>query len=195
MILNLFGRRHIKGLSDSELVKLVQRDRSKPAMGEIYSRYSMMLFGVGLKYMKNKMDAEDILMQTFEKLPDKIERSTIKNLKNWIYTVIKNECLMQLRKKNILDSEIDQALLFTKDDSASEFEEIQIKDTRLTLLEDAIKQLKDEQKVCIELFYLKQNCYESIAQNTGFELKKVKSYIQNGKRNLKLILDRQDAFK
>jgi len=194
MLLNLFGRRHIKRLSDMELVDLIKQDQSNQAMGELYERYSLILFGVGLKYMKNKMDAEDMVMQTFEKLTDKIKRSDITSLKNWLYTVVKNECLMKLRQKKIPDTDIDKALLFVGDESESSLEEIELKETQLIHLESAIQQLKHEQKTCIELFYLKQCCYDTIAATTGFELKKVKSYIQNGKRNLKLILDQKDAF-
>ncbi len=195
MLLNILGRKHIKKLSDPELIVQIKSGQSKLPIGELYNRYGMMLFGVGLKYMKNKMDAEDILMQTFEKLPAKIEKSEIKNLKNWLYTIVKNECLMKLRAKKIPEAEIDKALLFVNDTGNEEIEDVILKEQKLSQLELAINKLKDEQKTCIELFYLKQLCYETIAQTTGYELKKVKSYIQNGKRNLRLILIQNEAFR
>ncbi len=195
MILNLLNRRHIKNQSDIALIHSIKANQSKQAIGELYNRYGMMMFGVALKYLNNKMDAEDVLMQTFEKLAQKVSKSDIKHPKNWLYTIIKNECLMKLRAKKQPEGDIEKALLYQSDDQKEQMSLIALKEQQLNLLEQAITELKHEQKTCIELFYLKQMCYDAIAKTTGFELKKVKSYIQNGKRNLKLILDQKDAFK
>lgn len=62
---------------------------------------------------------------------------------------------------------------------------------RFDALEIALKELKADQKTCVELFYLKHMSYGDIVDVTGYDLKKVKSYIQNGKRNLKLKLEEQ----
>ena len=165
------------------------------AMGELYKRYSHLMFGVGLKYLKSKEESEDILMTVFEKLDSKIIKSDIKNLKNWLYTIIKNECLMKLRKTNRITSDVETALLFKADDSSNQLQEVILKEQKYDILEDAIVQLKDQQQKCIQLFYLKGKCYDEIVIATGFDLKKVKSYIQNGKRNLKLILENEHIFK
>ncbi len=194
MLLNLFNRRRLSQLTDPELVAAFANTPSKQIIGEIFNRYGKLVFGVNLKYLKNKADAEDLLMQTFEKLPTKMTKSDIKNLKNWLYTVSKNDCLMFLRKQKPMD-EIDQTLIAKANTEQEDLEAIFIKDEKLNALEKAIQLLKDEQKTCIELFYLQRFCYEEVASRTGFELKKVKSYIQNGKRNLKLILEEKDVFK
>ena len=60
----------------------------------------------------------------------------------------------------------------------------------LVKLESCIKKLKADQKICIEQFYLEKRCYQEIVEKTNIELKKVKSFIQNGKRNLKICLER-----
>ncbi len=195
MLLTLFARKHIANLTDIELIQEVKSGKRNLAMGELYKRYSHLMFGVGLKYLKRKEEAEDILMTVFEKLESKIIKSDIKNLKNWLYTIIKNECLMKLRKTNRLTADVETALLFKADDSAIQLKAVQLKEEKYTTLEHAITQLKDQQKQCIHLFYLKDKCYDQIVITTGFDLKKVKSYIQNGKRNLKLILENEHIFK
>jgi RNA polymerase sigma factor (sigma-70 family) len=195
MLLNLFARKHIAKMTDTELILEIKSGKSRLALGELYKRYSHLIFGLGLKYLKNKMDAEDNLMQLFEKLEAKIVKSDIKNLKNWLYTVTKNECLMKLRKTNHLSSEIESALLYKEDNSNNLLEEVIVKEQQIETLELAITQLKDVQQICIELFYIKGKCYDEVVLETGYDLKKVKSYIQNGKRNLKLILENEHVFK
>lgn len=195
MLLNLFARKHIANMTDLELIKEIKSGKRRLAMGELYKRYSHLMFGVGLKYLKRKEEAEDILMLVFEKLDSKIIKSDIKNLKNWLYTIIKNECLMKLRKTNRLTADVETALLFKSDDSVNQLNEVILKEQKYATLEQAIIQLKDQQKQCIHLFYLKGKCYDEIVIETGFDLKKVKSYIQNGKRNLKLILENEHIFK
>lgn len=182
-------------LTDLELIHEIKSGKQRLAMGELYKRYAHLMFGVGLKYLKSKEEAEDMLMIVFEKLKTKIGKSEIKNLKNWLYTVMKNECLMKLRQTNRITSDVETALLFKADDSAHELKAAQLKEQQYSTLENAITQLKDQQQTCIHLFYLKGKCYDEIALTTGFELKKVKSYIQNGKRNLKLILEHEQIFK
>jgi len=195
MLLNLFTRKYITNLTDIELIEEVKSGKRKMAMGELYKRYSHLMFGVGLKYLKRKEEAEDILMLVFEKLDSKIIKSDIKNLKNWLYTIIKNECLMKLRKTNRLTTDVETALLFKADDSSQQLKDVVLKEQKYITLENAIVQLKDQQQECIQLFYLKGKCYDEIVTATGFDLKKVKSYIQNGKRNLKLILENEHIFK
>ena len=196
MILNLFARKHIAKLSDTELIDEIKFGKTKLAIGELYKRYGHLMFGVGLKYLKSKEESEDILMATFEKLDVKIIKSeSINNLKNWLYTIIKNECLMKLRKTKRLTSDIEIALLFKVDDSETKLNDVKLKEIKFNALEKAINQLKKQQKICINLFYLKNKCYDEIVTETNFELKKVKSYIQNGKRNLKLILENEQIFK
>lgn len=194
MVLSVFNRRRLRHLTDQELVAALGNTPLKLITAEVFKRYGQLAFGVGLKYLKNKADAEDILMQTFEKLPAKMAKSDIKNLKNWLYTVCKNECFMFLRKQKP-SVEINEALKNNSEADEEALQEIFIKEEKLTALEKAIMLLKNEQKTCIELFYLQRFCYEEVANKTGFELKKVKSYIQNGKRNLKMILEENEAFK
>ena len=65
------------------------------------------------------------------------------------------------------------------------------KEITLTLIEASLNELGEEQKVCVTLFYLEQQSYQQVSGVTGFSMLQVKSFIQNGKRNLKLIVERK----
>lgn len=188
MLFGLFNSRQIRKLSDQDLILEIKEGNPK-AEGELFIRYSPLVLGLCLKYMKNQMLAEDIMMSLFEKIPDKIERSQIGNLKNWLYTVVRNECLMELRKKKLNTTDIQSSLHFYPDQSQASLALANERENELKALEAAIDQLKDGQKECIQLFYLKNMSYDQVSEATKYELKKVKSYIQNGKRNLKMILE------
>jgi RNA polymerase sigma-70 factor (ECF subfamily) len=195
MLFNLFLRKNIANLSDEDLIAQLKNGNQKPALGELYKRYAHLMFGVALKYLKNQTEAEDILMNIFEKLENKIRKNDIKHLRNWLYTITKNECLMKLRKTKIVTSDVESALLFKPDNSQENLEQYLVNEQKYIILEQAISKLKEVQKICVELFYLKNKCYDEVALETGFDLKKVKSNIQNGKRNLKIILENEQVFK
>lgn len=188
MLFGLFSRNNIKQLPDVDLISLVVSGNRK-AEGELFIRYSPLVFGLCLKYLKNKEEAEDMLMDIFSKLPDKINKSEIQNFKNWLYSVSRNECLMNLRKKKVESVDIEKTLEKNSDLAEYELEEILKKEGKIQLLEKSILKLKDDQKTCIELFYLKNMDYKTISAETKYDLKKVKSLIQNGKRNLKIYME------
>jgi RNA polymerase sigma-70 factor (ECF subfamily) len=143
--------------------------------------------GVSLKYLKNITDAQDILMQVFEKLISELNKNEVRNFKPWLYQITKNQCLMELRKnKKIYKTPIDSQPLEQEEDETEIHEE---KELLLTKLEEIIPKLKENQRVCIELFYLQNKSYTQIAEATGLNLKEVKSSIQNGKRNLEIKLN------
>ena len=188
MLLGLLLRKNIKTLSDSKLIELVNK-KNHSAVGELFERYSFLVMGLCLKYLKSVPEAEDMMMTIFEKLPQKVSVSEIKNFKNWLHSVSRNECLMELRKKKLDTSEIESALLYTADHSESEIKLSELKETEISELESAIEKLKEEQQKCIKHFYLESKSYDEIVNLTGYELKKVKSFIQNGKRNLKILIE------
>lgn len=177
-------------LSDEDLVLHFQDGGANEIIGEIYKRYGHLVMGTCMKYLKNANDAEDMTMSIFERLPDKLKDHTIERFKSWLYMVTKNECLMLLRKKGRVTTEITKELEAQEDLHLVEEKEIQY-----TLLEAAIQELKEEQRSCIELFYLEKRSYQEITSMLKLDVKKVKSAIQNGKRNLKLILENRNEFK
>lgn len=177
-------------LSDEELVLNYRNEGSGEIIGEIYKRYGHLVMGTCMKYLKNRADAEDMTMTLFEKLPHKLGNHTIERFKSWLYMVTKNECLMLLRKKGHLSSELTKEL-----EAKDELHAVEAKEVQYELLEEAIKGLKEEQRKCIELFYIESKSYQEITSLLQLDTKKVKSAIQNGKRNLKLILENRNEFK
>ncbi len=184
-------KKDISELSDKELVDLYKYSSDTKYIGELYERYTHLIYGVCLKYLKNRDDSKDAVMQIFENLFDVIKKHEIDNFKSWIYSVAKNHCLMSIRKTKTAE----KMKVAIKNDSENFMEysdtlhhnneELDFKN-----LEKGIEKLKKEQQECIRLMYLQDKSYKEVSQITGYSLNKVKSNIQNGKRNLKNYLSR-----
>lgn len=183
-------RKTYKKLSDEELIISYKEKSHSLIIAELYNRYAHLVFGVAMKYIKNKHDAEDITMIIFEKLPERICRSNIKKFKPWLYTVTKNEVFQSFRKKGIQQSELS-----AEPENEDTLEAVHIKDEQLNLLEELVETLKSDQKQCITLFYLERKSYQEISDILHLEINKIKSAIQNGKRNLKIKLESCEEFK
>ncbi len=186
----------IKTQSDENLVINYQNTKNNLVVGELFKRHSLMCYAVCMKYLKNDDAAHDATMNIFEKLFTDLQKHQINNFKSWLHTVCKNHCLILLRKPNVLvsidESEEENSHLFMQlanilnhEDNKHEKEE------KLQVLEQSIIELKDKQRECIELFFLKQKSYQEISTLTGYTENEVKSYIQNGKRNLKILLEQK----
>jgi RNA polymerase sigma-70 factor (ECF subfamily) len=181
-------------LSDSELIERYRYSYDNAYIGELYQRYSHMLFGVCLKYLKDEEKAKDIVMDVFEKVLKDLKRHDVQNFRAWVYSVAKNACLMQLRGEKRKDSKEE---VYHR--SVTEIMEFDIpehlngesqEDTDKRLI-SAIEQLNLEQRRCIRMFYFDKKSYEEIEKETGYTYKEVKSFLQNGKRNLKNKLSKQ----
>ncbi|MCR9171966.1 MAG: sigma-70 family RNA polymerase sigma factor [bacterium] len=183
-------RKKYKQLEDQELLLAYRDSATSEIIGEFYRRYGHLVMGTAMKYLKNRFDAEDLVMHLFEKLPGKLQSHNIQHFKSWLYMVTKNECLMLLRKKGRVTAELTKEL-----EAGDELELTVKKEEQLVALEDAIDDLKEEQQSCIKLFYLESRSYQEISALLKMDLKKVKSAIQNGKRNLKLNLEGRNEFK
>lgn len=159
-----------------------------PVLGELYNRYMELVYGVCLKYLKTPDDAQDAVMSIFEELVTKLQKHTVDNFKSWLYTLAKNHCLMRLRseKKSPVTSLNEE---FMQSAENGHPEDVLNKEESFLQLEDCLKQLSHEQRRVIELFYLQGKCYNEIAADTGLEWNAVRSYIQNGRRNLKLCME------
>ncbi|MEN8786853.1 MAG: sigma-70 family RNA polymerase sigma factor [Flavobacteriales bacterium] len=182
--------KHIKSLSDEQLVLQYGKSKDKSYIGELYVRYSALVLGVSLKYLQNKSEAQDNLMKVFEKLMNIELRTEVLNVKPWLYQITKNECLMALRKKKKTSFSDIEEIQISQESNLDQLEE---KERLLNLLEEVIPTLKGNQRVCIELFYLNKKSYAEIAEHTQFSIKEVKSNIQNGKRNLELMMNRVNS--
>jgi RNA polymerase sigma factor, sigma-70 family len=176
----------LKHLPDDKLLQLYCSQKRTDAFGIIYEKYIAQVYGVCMKYLKEPHLASDQSMQLFEQLLKNICKQTIKQLPAWLHTVTKNHCLMYLRSQKSITTYTDHDLSNTSMESDEVLHHIIKKEQSLEQLEAALQQLSQEQRTCITLFYLQNKSYTTIAQLTGFSMLQVKSFIQNGKRNLKI---------
>lgn len=177
-------------ISDANLLEYFYTDKDTEWMGILLERYTLLLLGVCMKYMKNEEEAKDCVQQIFLKVLTEASKYRIDFFKSWLYMVAKNHCLMRLRDKgNIAVQEIDEKITPPQQDVLKD--ELLQNEKTFALLEDAIDELSDEQRRCVILFYLQKNSYQQVCDKTGFSMQQVKSYIQNGKRNLKLLLEKK----
>lgn len=171
-------------MSDLELLTRYKADGELDVLGALYSRYTSLVYGVCLKYLKDREESKDAVMQVFEKLVDTLREHDVSHFKSWLYVTARNHCLMQLRaRKGKYFEEISSSVM--ENEGLSHPDEAPEMEANLSKLEDCIKKLAPEQQTCVSLFYLQQKCYKEIVGLTGYDDNKVKSYIQNGKRNLK----------
>jgi RNA polymerase sigma factor (sigma-70 family) len=178
-------------LSDTELLQLCKPKVQMDALGVLFSRYRLLTMGVCMKYLKDEDESKDAVMQVFEKLITDLPKHQIDNFKAWLHTVSKNHCLMQLRKTKtaVAFEQIENVMSVVE--SLPNMHHDDDKEQQLNSLENAITQLNEHQKVCVQLFYLKKQTYDEVSKNTGYTINEVKSYIQNGKRNLRIMLQQQ----
>jgi len=176
--------------SDLDLINNYLQKNDNFFVGLLYERYGHLVLGLSIKYLKNKDEAQDAVIQIFSNLLNDLKKHKIQYFKSWLYVYSKNFCLMELRKRqSMLKKELELkenvhlVMDFSNPDHLNE------KEVQIAIMEQAIEQLNSEQKTCIELFYLKNKSYVDIEEITGFTNNEVKSYIQNGKRNLKLKME------
>lgn len=185
-------QRDWSSFSDKELVDYFKKTSNNFAFAELYSRYDHIALGVCMKYLKDPVRAEDAAMDVFEKLLKDLKHQEIDSFGPWLYTVCKNHCLMQIRLSKSMSNRYQKYELFYQQFMENEgdlhLNNEQSNEMLLEAMELALNKLSKEQKQCLNLFYLEQKSYKEIEIITGYSDKKVKSYIQNGKRNLKIEL-------
>jgi RNA polymerase sigma-70 factor (ECF subfamily) len=177
--------------TDQELLLQFRESGRLELLGELYSRYMHLVYGVALKYLSDRTDAQDAVMHLFEKLITELPKHEVSNFKSWLYVMTKNHCFMEIRSRKSAGKRLEG--LKTEQDFMESGVEMHPIDREDRSIEDALKEcidkLKSEQKACIELFYYEKKCYREIADQLSMDEKKVKSFLQNGKRNLKICLE------
>lgn len=179
-------------LTDKELIDRFRASGDMEVLAVLFQRYMDLLYGVCLKYLGDAEAAKDAVMGIFEELVQKLPKHEVDNFRSWLYSMGKNYCLMQLRTPKNL-----KTIEFKGEDMQSE-EELHLpgvtpKEETLQLMERCLETLPSDQKMSVELFYLQNKCYKDIAAITGLEWNKVRSYIQNGRRNLKRCMEKEKA--
>jgi len=178
-------------ITDQELLDRFYGEHNNDWLGVVLQRYTLLLFGVCMKYLKNDEEAKDAVQQIFLKSITELHKYKVEYFKSWIYMVARNYCLMKLRDKHgRMSVDINELAIASPDEYLNKKLHAE-KDRTLEIMESALQELSKEQKQCVTLFYLDKKSYQEITDITGFNMMQVKSYIQNGKRNLKLLLDKK----
>jgi RNA polymerase sigma factor (sigma-70 family) len=174
--------------SDNELLQKFYTDHDNEWLGILLPRYTLLLLGVCMKYLKNEEDAKDCVQQIFLKILSELHKYKVEYFKSWIYMIAKNHCLMKLREKGKVPLELNEQVISIKDETEEKISLI-AKDVLLNKMMAAIKNLNAEQQQCVSLFYLDKKSYSEVSEITGFTIMQVKSHIQNGKRNLRIMIE------
>lgn len=176
--------------TDLQLVERYKATRDPVHVGALFERYTHLALGVSLRYLRNREDAEDAVMEVYERLMKALLEHDVANFKSWLYSVVANHCRMILRRRKAAPAAVeateellDAVLASTPGPHADDEAE-----RRMQLLSAALGRLAEGQRRCLELFYLDGHSYAEVARRSGYALNEVKSHIQNGKRNLKTLL-------
>lgn len=184
------GKKDISSLGDAELLALHAESDHNEYLGVLYNRYTPLIYGVCLKYLRNTEDAADAVMAIFEQLVGKINRYQIGEFRTWIYSVTKNHCIQQLRKgSHEISSDSDLGVVETAE--LTHLLSGGPEEEKFRALEACMENLPEQQRKCIELFFFEKKSYADISLETRYPLKSVKSHIQNGKRNLKICIEKR----
>jgi len=184
-----FFKKILSADTDTDLVKQYKSGGDINVLGELYTRYMDLVYGVCLKYFKEPEEAKDAVINIFEELVTKLKKYEVSNFKSWLYQLTKNHCLMKIRsgKSNPVVADINIMHLAENNHP----DNIAEKEKQLNGMENCIEQLPAEQKHAIQLFYLQEKCYKEIADITKTDINRVRSFIQNGRRNLKICMEKQ----
>lgn len=175
--------------SDKELVAAFKASGDINYLSTLYQRYMDLVFGVCLKYFKDTERSKDAVMDIFDELNTKLKAHEVDNFKGWLHVLARNYCLMQLRSpRNMKTTEFNPVFMYSEQDTHLNNEAME-KEENYKKMEFCIDTLPEEQKQSVKLFYMESKCYNEIAVITGFDWNKVRSYIQNGKRNLKICME------
>lgn len=177
-------------ISDQQLLENFYSDHDNEWLGILLQRYTLLLLGVCMKYLKDEDEAKDCVQQIFLKVIQELHKYKVEYFKSWLYMVAKNHCLMKLRyKQGKTPAELESQPIAAPEETDKK--ELEQTDHVLDLMEDSIQELNAEQQQCVTLFYLQKKSYQQVSEITGFSMLQVKSYIQNGKRNLKILIEKK----
>ncbi|MEI7735136.1 MAG: sigma-70 family RNA polymerase sigma factor [Ferruginibacter sp.] len=194
MAYNLTFIRNISSeTTDKELVAAFKESGNINHLSVLYQRYMDLVFGVCLKYFKDAERSKDAVMDIFESLNTKLRQHEVENFKGWLHVLARNYCLMQLRSPRNMKTTEFSANFMQSAENTHLNDEAKEKESNFVKLEACLQTLPEEQQSSVRLFYLENKCYNEIAVITGYDWNKVRSYIQNGRRNLKLCMEGKEG--
>lgn len=174
------------------LIAQYKRTGDLEVLGLLYNRYMHLVFGVCLNYFKEEEPSKDAVMQIFEELVIKLRVHEVQNFKSWLHVLTRNHCLMAMRK-SAKNSTVPIDDSFVENNNFVHLDIDDAKESRLVVMEKCMETLPEEQRLSVDLFYLQEKCYKEVSELTGYDMLKVKSYIQNGKRNLKNCIEKNSG--
>jgi RNA polymerase sigma factor (sigma-70 family) len=181
----------MKDADDQALIQEFKSSGKLDFLAALYQRYMNLVYGVCLRYFDEEA-SKDAVMQIFEELIVKVKQHEIQNFKSWLHVLTRNHCLMKIRAQKNKEVSLDGLPIMENDSLAHHENGVSI-ESDLQGMERCLETLPEEQKRSVDLFYLKEKSYREVADLTGYDMNKVKSYIQNGKRNLKICMEKQYA--
>ena len=185
--MNLFNKPQKSAETDEELLIRFRQTGDLKVLGELFKIHSSMVYYVCYRYLQDTEKSKDAVMQIFEELIKKVGKQEIRQFSSWLYVLSKNHCLMQLRSdKKMLLVPFEEFVEFPMFGHQDDHED---KEKSLTNLERCMEKLPEKQQLSVDLFFMKEKAYKEIVEITGYSLNDVKSYIQNGKRNLKICME------
>jgi len=180
-----------KHISDQQLLENFYADHDAKWLGILLPRYTLLLLGVCMKYLKNEEEAKDCVQHIFLKVITELKKYKVEYFKSWLYMVAKNHCLMKIRDRHgKIPVELTDRNMQVTEEQPDKQSLVQ-DDRAIELMNEALKELSPEQRQCVTLFYIHKKSYQEISDQTRFTMMQVKSYIQNGKRNLKLMIEKK----
>lgn len=182
----------IEEQDDLSLVAAYQKSGDLEVLGKLYNKYMHLVYGVCFNYFKDEEPSKDAVMQIFEELVSKLRIHQVQNFKSWLHVLTRNHCLMALRKSS-RNPTVTMEDNFVENSDFVHLDIDDTKETQLTIMEKCMETLSEEQRRSVDLFYLQEKCYKEVADITGYDMLKVKSYIQNGKRNLKICIEKNSG--
>lgn len=189
--------RSLNKMSDEELINAYKESSNIEYVGELFQRKTHLIASLSFKFLKNETDAEDATYEVFEILCKDLLKHEVANINSWLFSVTRNHCYKKLRKtineREKINEQKNSTYSFMESATDDDLLEKELLEEQLDLMEEVIEELNKEQRVCVKLFYLEKKSYVEIVEETEYELKKVKSYIQNGKRNIKILMDKKIA--
>jgi len=178
--------------SDEDVIRLYRQNGDKTLFAHLFKQHVTQVYGTCIFYLKDKEEAKDAVMHIFEKMLADLKKTEVQNFKGWLGFVVRNHCISLLRKKNTVLKNTEAYYEFEYKDPVYE-EEVKAEKVNdeilLTYIQQCLPELKENQKICVQAFYLHGMSYQQISEKNGFSTNEVKSYIQNGKRNLKLLIE------
>lgn len=174
--------------SDAELISLYKKSEDTAHLGLLFERYTELVYGNCLKILQNESEAQDAYMTAFEKLVIKAKTQDIKDFRPWLHVLVKNHCFEILRKKKRQLTVSYEGVFMQSDEMEHPFSE-DLSLERETALKKCIEKLNAQQKDCVRLFYFEGKTYKEIALLKSEEVGKIRSKIQNGRRNLKICIE------